>query len=324
MRLKKYIFIVCVLSIVVFSAAISYRPPQGKITNGLITASLFFPDAENGYYRGTRFDWSGQISALNYKNHSFFGKWFDSYSPTTHDAIMGPVEAFDPIGFDEATPGGRFLKVGVGILEKPDEQPYHFSNNYKLVNPGIWKTSQDESEVKFEHVIEDSSFAYEYRKTVSLTAGKPELVLSHTLKNTGNKTLETSAMNHNFFVIDEQPTGADFEILFPYPIKAGENNKPNSASISGNKIVLEAGDPTGKTFYISDVKGYSKKSKDHRFTLVNKKTRAAVHVQADQPIAKFNFWASRRTVCPEPYIYMKIEPGETFDWTITYRFEVNE
>lgn len=131
-------------------------------------------------------------------------------------------------------------------------------------------------------------------------------------------------MNHNFFVIDEQPTGADFEIHFPYPIKAGENNKPNSASINGNKIVLEAGDPAGKIFYISDVKGYSNKSKDHRFTIVNKKTGAAVHVQADQPIAKFNFWASRKTVCPEPYIYMKVEPGETFKWTITYRFDAKE
>ena len=35
--------------------------PQVEITNGLIKARLYLPDANNGYYRATRFDWSGII-----------------------------------------------------------------------------------------------------------------------------------------------------------------------------------------------------------------------------------------------------------------------
>ena len=34
-------------------------PPQAEITNGQIRVKLYLPDARNGYYRATRFDWSG-------------------------------------------------------------------------------------------------------------------------------------------------------------------------------------------------------------------------------------------------------------------------
>ena len=91
-------------------------------------ATLFLPDAETGYYRGARFDWAGQISELKYRGHSFFGQWFEKYDPYLHDAIMGPVEAFDPIGYETAEPGGTYVKIGIGALEKPDDKNYHFAN----------------------------------------------------------------------------------------------------------------------------------------------------------------------------------------------------
>ncbi|HVN82228.1 MAG TPA: hypothetical protein VMW38_24805, partial [Terriglobia bacterium] len=41
--------------------------PQADISNGVIRADFFLPDPDHGYYRGTRFDWSGVISSLKYK-----------------------------------------------------------------------------------------------------------------------------------------------------------------------------------------------------------------------------------------------------------------
>jgi hypothetical protein len=38
-------------------------PPQTEIKNQHIQAKLYLPDSQNGFYRGTRFDWSGVISA---------------------------------------------------------------------------------------------------------------------------------------------------------------------------------------------------------------------------------------------------------------------
>ena len=40
----------------------------------------------------------------------------------------------------------------------------------------------------------------------------------------------------------------------------------------------------------------------------------------DRPLAKLLFWSAWKTVCPEPYIDMRIEPGKEFSWRITYEF----
>jgi len=49
--------------------------PQAAITNGILHAMLDLPDASAGYYRATRFDWSGQIESLDYQSHGYFGNW---------------------------------------------------------------------------------------------------------------------------------------------------------------------------------------------------------------------------------------------------------
>src|SRR5687767_12596314 len=98
--------------------------PEAQISNGAITAKLYLPDPERGYYRGTRFDWSGVIYSLKAGGHEYFGQWFDRYDPKLHDAIMGPVEEFRTndagLGFDEAKAGGTFIRIGVGVVTKPD------------------------------------------------------------------------------------------------------------------------------------------------------------------------------------------------------------
>src|SRR5579859_7373763 len=114
--------------------------PAVEISNGpgRIRAQLLLPNPDTGYYRGTRFDWSGVIASLEYKGHNYYGKWFDKYDPKTHDAIMGPVEEFrtndSALGYEQAKPGETFIKIGVGVLRKPDEPAYKFSSPYEIVN----------------------------------------------------------------------------------------------------------------------------------------------------------------------------------------------
>ena len=40
--------------------------PTATIANGQLRASIYLPDAKTGYYRGARFDWSGQVSSLTW------------------------------------------------------------------------------------------------------------------------------------------------------------------------------------------------------------------------------------------------------------------
>src|ERR1700734_877329 len=61
--------------------------PQAEITNGQIRATLYLPDAQTGFYRGTRFDWSGFVSSLEYAGHNYYGPWFTKQDPAVRDFI---------------------------------------------------------------------------------------------------------------------------------------------------------------------------------------------------------------------------------------------
>ena len=83
--------------------------PKASISNGPVQAVLYLPDAKNGYYRASRFDWSGVIPCLAYKGHTYFGIWFSHYDPMLADAIAGPVEEFrstdGALDYGQAKPG---------------------------------------------------------------------------------------------------------------------------------------------------------------------------------------------------------------------------
>jgi hypothetical protein len=201
--------------------------PQADITNGPIKAKLNLPDAEKGYYRATRFDWAGGIASLEYKGHNYFGVWFPKYDPKIHDSITGPVEEFrtgeSALGYDEAAAGGTFIRIGVGVLRKPDASKFQQFKTYDIVDPGKWTIRTKADSVEFTQEVTDpsSGYSYHYRKVVRLVKGKPQMVIEHSLKNTGKKPIETNVYNHQFFVIDGQPSGPDFAVKFPFDVKAG-------------------------------------------------------------------------------------------------------
>src|SRR5258708_5048182 len=126
------------------------------------------------------------IPSLEYKGHSYCGQWFPKYAPTLHDAIMGPVESFAPLGYKEAAPGSGFVQIGVGSLARTDEAPYSPFKYYPVLNPGVWKVKRSPAAIEFHHRLNDTAYSYDYTKTVSLLKGRPELVLAHSLKYTGN------------------------------------------------------------------------------------------------------------------------------------------
>jgi len=48
-------------------AATAAEFPEAEISNGTVVAKILLPDPEHGSYQGTRFDWSGIISSLQFK-----------------------------------------------------------------------------------------------------------------------------------------------------------------------------------------------------------------------------------------------------------------
>ncbi|CCH57192.1 hypothetical protein BN8_06598 [Fibrisoma limi BUZ 3] len=299
-------------------------PPQARIANGVLTASLYLPDEQQGYYRGTRFDWSGAFKSLDYKGHSYVDQWFDTYDPTLHDAINGPVEEFTPLGFADAKPGDAFVKIGVGVLRRPDDKPYGFSNVYNVIDYGKRTVKTRKDRVEFTHDLTASTgYGYHYTKTVRLSKDKPELVLEHRLKNTGQKPIETSVYNHNFFVIDKQPTGPQIVIRFPFKVSAEGRGFGTTILPQGNRLTYTRDLARKEYVYSAGLQGFGPTAADYDIRIENLKTGAGVRATSDQPLEKLVFWACATTSCPEPYIRLQAAPGQEATWTITYAFYEN-
>ena len=319
--MKRKLIAVCLLFSLCCGAISSADFPVAKISNGLIDAELYLPDANNGYYRGTRFDWSGVIPVLKYKGHSYFGQWFPEYDPKLHDAITGPVEEFTALGYDEAAPGAEFLKIGVGTLVKPDDKKYSFAKTYEIKNPGKWTVNKGKDQVEFIHEISDAAgYSYQYRKIVRLTKGKPELVLEHSLTNTGQKSIETSVYDHNFFMIDNEPTNQNIKTSFPFDVKAEGKGFGTIANASNKSITYTGVLEKGENVFTSGAQGFGTTSADYNIYIQNLKTGAGVKITSDQPLEKMVFWACHTTSCPEPYIKLSVKPGEKVSWKINYEF----
>ncbi|GAB3322152.1 hypothetical protein GCM10027299_17530 [Larkinella ripae] len=295
--------------------------PEAEITNGLIRAKLYLPDSVNGYYQGVRFDWSGVIASLDYKGHSYFGQWFEKYDPKLHDAISGPVEEFTPIGYETAKPGDDFLKIGIGALRKAKDAPYRFATPYAIVNPGKWRVKTGRDAVAFTHDLTDAAgYSYHYQKSVKLLKGKPVLLLEHSLKNTGPKAIETTVYDHNFFVMDQQPTGPDVSVTFPFQLQVKPTRGIGTlADVRENRFVYLKELPKGESTHCY-LSGFGTSASDYDFRIENRQSGSGVRVVGDQPIVQLAFWSIPTTVCPEPYIQVKAEPGQTARWTISYEF----
>jgi hypothetical protein len=296
---------------------------ETEISNGVIRAKAYLPDSQNGYYRGTRFDWSGVISSLEYEGHQYFGPWFECHNPLKHDGIVGPAEEFQSeaggLGYAEASAGGTFIRIGVGVVRKPDESAYRRFGTYEVVDPGKWEIAQQRDCIEFTHeAMHEASYAYVYRKTIRLERNRPRLLLQHTLKNAGTRPIESSHYNHNFFVIDGQPAGPDFSIEFPFEVRPAGDLK-GLAEVRGRQIVYTRELQKGQSI-LTGLEGFGGSAGDHRITVENRKTGAGVRISGDQPLADLIFWSIRTTVCPEPYVFISVEPGKECSWESVYEF----
>jgi hypothetical protein len=297
--------------------------PQAQISNGTVTATLYLPDVNKGYYRGTRFDWSGQIGSLRAGNREYFGQWFDKYDPKLHDSIMGPVEEFvtgdSSLGYEEAPVGGTFVRIGVGTVRKPDNSKYQRFKTYEIVDPGRWIIRPSKDRIEFIHeLVSELGYAYRYKKTVRLPGRDSEMIIEHELKNTGKKPIPTSQYNHNFFVMGE-PTGPGTVVQFPFDLQPKRPFQSEYAEIQDGRVVYTRELPKGTSVF-SEFGGFGAASKDYDIRVENRQAGAGVRIQGDRPIQKVIFWSIRTTVCPEAYIRLEVPPGEEQKWTYRYTF----
>jgi hypothetical protein len=294
--------------------------PHARITNGRINAVVFLPDKERGYYRAARFDWSGIVACASLNGHTFFGEWFSRYDPMTNDAVTGPSEEFrEALGYDDAKPGDAFVKVGVGVLKRMDDQPYKIGTPFPILDNGKWTVKLYKNSITFRQELHSPvGYAYVYEKVLSLDEKTNVLHLTHSLRNIGNKPIDTTVYAHDFYMLDNKTTGPGMQVHFSFvPIPA--RPYPDSVRIEGTTIKWVA-QMEPRRYASGEMTGYSNKVSDFDFIIEDTELGIGVEQTSDSPIAKAFFWSTSKTVCPEGFIGIHVTPGQTQTWRINYRF----
>ena len=319
-------------------------PPTGHISNGLVNVSFYLPDAAIGFYRGTRFDWSGIIYSLLYKGEEYYSRWYTSIDPAIYNNVQrvrpdgtgevvtgiassgqGPAEEFltknIALGFDEAKAGGTFLKIGVGVLRRPDDKPYDRYRAYEIVDGGKWTTKVSQNKVVFTQKLSnnESGYSYVYTKTIRLLSGKPAMRIEHKLVNTGTKPLVSSVYDHNFFVTHNHNTGPDYIITAPYPMKSRLLVSPDLSHIEGNKLTFKKTLATEEMVALM-IEGFGPTAKDYFFRVENIKTGTGYSVQGDRPLDSILLWAIFTNISMESFINLHADPGKDEQWAYEYLY----
>jgi hypothetical protein len=317
-------------------AALAADPPQVEISSPYIKAKLYLPDAQNGFYRATRFDWSGVISSLEYHGHNFYGPWFSQYDPSVRDfiykdsdivagaasAMTGPADEFQkPLGYDTAKAGGTFVKIGVGVLRKADEESYASFKKFEIVDPGKWSIRKGRDYVEFTQVLNDpaTGYGYTYRKTVRLASGQPEMTIEHSLKNTGRLPIRSNVYNHNFLVLDKSGPGPDMVTTLTFDIKSPRPPAPEMAEINGKRILYKKSLENQERVFFP-IQGFSENPRDYDIRIEDKKAGVGMRITGDRPLASETLWSIRSVMSIEPFVDVPVDPGKEFDWKYTYTY----
>lgn len=294
---------------------------KDTLTYGDMSVGFHLPDgngSHGGYYQGTRFDYGGIVSSLKYKGREYVEEWFDSYDPFRHDCLSGPAEEFSQQGYETAEPGGSFLKTGVGMLERSDNEEYDRFKLFRILNPGVWSVEYSGNLMEFTHVLSDGIYGYEYVKR--FTVGSGTMRMSHILRNKGKAALKGSVYCHNFFTLGRRHTGPDTVIGLPFTPAGNWREKYGNVALTDSGIAFSRPLERGESVFMGDLHNASGNMHNLTFSLSDIGSGLSVQARLDKPCDHIVFWANDRIACIEPYILYDIAPGEYYEWEYEYSF----
>ena len=152
-----------------------------------------------------------------------------------------------------------------------------------------------------------------------LVAGQPEMAIEHSLQNVGSKQIESRVYDHNFLVLDRQPSGPDFTISLPFAIQADPSLEKELAETNGNQVLYNRV-LTGKDRVYTAIRGFGNSADDYKLQVENKKRKAGIRVRGNRPLVHEALWSIRSVISVEPFINMSIPPGGEFTWEYRYEY----
>lgn len=284
------------------------------LKNKDLTIEIDLPDEGYGF---SRFDWTGKISKVTFKNIPVSGR----ERPDNHDQDLfgrGFYNEFgidSALGFEEAEMGGWFHKIGIGLLKK--DLPHYLFHKKHTIRPARFESKGDKEKIILTCRSEAfNGFSYVLKKEIRLEDGGFSIL--YRLHNTGDKKISTQEYDHNFMAIDEKLIGPDYVLRFPFeilPEKFGETVNLEGLVGLGSKSVEFNGTPR-EQFFFSNLSG--DENVKAQWELIHLPSQVGIRETGSFETSKINLWGWRHVISPELFMRVEVDPGESIEWSRNY------
>ena len=268
-------------------------------------------------YAFSRFDWTGKISEVTYKNIAIAGR---ERPDSQNEELFGrgfynEFGIDTALGFEEAVKGGWFHKIGVGLLKK-DGSEYLFHKKYPI-RPAQFKWKGDTKKIVLTCRSEEV-YGYSYVLEKEIRLEDNGFIIHYRLHNNGEKKICTQEYIHNFMAIDKNLISPGYVLRFPFEIKTqkfGETVNPEGLVDFGTKSVKFKGTPK-EQFFFSNLSG--DENVKAWWELIHLKSKVGVRETGSFETGKINLWGWRHVISPELFVNIHINPGQSTEWSRNY------
>lgn len=283
------------------------------LENEFYKISVFNPLERTDPHFSTRYSHSGYIQQIVCKpsGRELLSSPRKEFNPFSGEGF--PDEFETPVGYNDAVLGGRFLKLGVGQQIKREDKPYTNRDAHEIFSYAETGIRRKEGMLSFSVSDSLGEYAYQYEKTIALQ-GK-DLLISHTLSNTGNAILDTLWYPHPCLSRGEEK---DF-IFF-------ECSSDMQAKSDGKPLLKSHSSRTGYNVY--RISPCDELDKGICFVWVgsDEKNEQAVclgekeiwHTKGNFPLYEMQLFVNDRVISPEPKLKLSLGKRKTYCWSTKY------
>ena len=268
-------------------------------------------------YNSSRFDWTGKITKVEFRDIELTGMEnpFGQQRQNHGRGFFNEFGIVAPLGFDEADRGEWFHKIGIGLLKK-DAEAYSFQKQYEI-RPANFEVKQERHKLLIICTSEEmNGYAYGLKKEIELLAGG--FVSRYWLKNTGEKSINTTEYNHNFLAIANDSIGENYCLAFPFTLRPDqfeETVNPEEKVVVGAQEIQFSGSPQ-EQFFFSNLSGGA--YVEPGWELLHSKKKIGIRERVDFPSNSINLWGWKHVISPEIFFPLSVEPDQSLEWSRTY------
>ncbi|MFU8896765.1 MAG: hypothetical protein ACNA8J_10290 [Gammaproteobacteria bacterium] len=306
-RSWKYFTALVALSLAAGAAAAE----RHELAHGALRVQIETSNERHLAQFGPRFDRTAIVSSITLDGEEFLGTW-------------GLCDEFGlygrgVLGYEVATEGELFVKIGVGALVRNTAAPYHFAHPYPLHTsfPVVVEASETQLTVR-----QDSApklpHRYSYRKTYTIETGD-RLTIHYELHNSGDVEWSFEHYNHHWFRLQDKQVGPAYRLTTGFLLPAPDAETKLLVEPTSLEMATHL-DPGGAAYYASNLTDVP--AADNRFELSVGGATTLQYQGSFEP-TRFALYASEDGFCPEVFKRAVLAPGETATWSASYRFILN-